>query len=127
MAEAIKERIGFIGAGQMARAMAAGFVRAGLIQGKQIWASDPMPGSREAFAAESSGATLTDDNRQVAAHADVLFLAVKPQQLTPVLEGLKAEVDPRHLVISIAAGIRLSKLAQSLSSGTRLVRVMPNT
>jgi pyrroline-5-carboxylate reductase len=126
-AEAIKDRIGFIGAGQMARAMAAGFVRAGLVQGSQVSASDPMLGSRDAFAAETTGAKVTGDNRQVAANSDILFLAVKPQQLSSVLEGLKAELGKRHLVISIAAGVRLSKLAQSLSSGIRLVRVMPNT
>ena len=63
----------------------------------------------------------------VALHSDVIILGVKPQAMAPVLEALVPVIQPHHLVISIAAGIRLSTLEQSLGGTARVVRVMPNT
>jgi pyrroline-5-carboxylate reductase len=123
----VEQAIGFIGAGQMARALAAGFVRAGLISSQQVWASDPMPGSREAFAAEVAGAQVGEDNTLVAKNARVLFLAVKPQQMEAVLATLRNVVTADHLIVSIAAGVTLARLAAGLGSLPKLVRVMPNT
>ena len=68
-----------------------------------------------------------DDNAEVVRRADVLFLAVKPQQMVRVAAELKGKLGPDLLVISIAAGIRLSVLAQGFGEQVRLVRVMPNT
>jgi pyrroline-5-carboxylate reductase len=127
MSAPLTQRIGFIGAGQMARAMAAGFVKAGLVGGSQIIASDPIEDSRKEFAVQVPKATVSDENLSVAGQADLLILAVKPQQLGSVLEGLSDAITDKHLVISIAAGIRLSKIASSLQPGVRLARVMPNT
>ena len=83
----ITEKIGFIGSGQIAGSLAVGFTRAGLVDGKQIYASDPFEGSRSAFAKMVPGSTLMDDNRRLAAEVDVLFLAVKPQFISDVLDG----------------------------------------
>jgi pyrroline-5-carboxylate reductase len=63
----------------------------------------------------------------VAAGADVLVLAVKPQVMAAVLADVKPAVTAKQLVISIAAGWALDALAAGLPAGTRLVRVMPNT
>lgn len=126
------ERIGMIGAGQMARALAAGFVRAGLLKPTQIVASDPIAAARQAFAEQVPGAKLVDSNAAVADAADVLFLAVKPQQMAGVLAELRERIAARHLIVSIAAGVRVERIAEGLagSSGKeslRIVRVMPNT
>ena len=128
----LKVRIGFIGAGQMARGLAAGFVRAGLVEGSQVVASDPVAAAKEAFAADVPRAKLVATNAEVAAAADVLVLATKPQQISAVLSELRPQVTSRHLIISIAAGIRLAKLAEGLADAARkeplrIVRVMPNT
>lgn len=120
------ERIGFIGAGQMARALGQGFVKAGLTEASRLVASDPVAEAREQFA-RATGAQTTDNNRQVVAASDVVFLAVKPQQMGKLLGELRAEVSPQKLVVSIAAGVRLSVLAEGLGGEARLVRVMPNT
>ena len=69
----IKEKIGFIGSGQIAGSLAVGFTGAGLVDDKQIYASDPFEGSRRAFAKIVPGSTLMDDNRRLAAEVDVLF------------------------------------------------------
>ncbi len=61
------------------------------------------------------------------AESDVVILAVKPQQMERVMAGLRGLLAGRHLVISIAAGIRLAALAEGLGGEVRLIRVMPNT
>ncbi len=123
MAEA---KVGFVGAGQMARALAAGFVRAGLMRADEIVASEPVAASAAAFCEAVPGATILPSNKALAAAAQTLFLAVKPQQLPSVLSELKGAVADR-LVISIAAGVRLATLNAALGEEGRLVRVMPNT
>ena len=123
----ITQNIGFIGAGQMARALARGFVSAGLVTAEQIVASDPLEAGRKGFAEQTPGARLVASNAQVALATDVLFLAVKPQKIQDALASLRSEVGERHLIISIAAGVPLARIRTGLGSGPRLVRVMPNT
>lgn len=120
-----QQSIGFIGAGQMARALAAGFVRAQLAAAERIVAADPVPEALVAFQQAVPGAKVLADNAAVASQADILFLATKPQQLLAALGPLGAATDGK-LVVSIAAGVRLATLDQSLGKA-RLVRVMPNT
>lgn len=118
--------IGFLGAGQMAQALAAGFVRAGLAKPEQIIAFDPFPAAGKRFLEVIPGARLAADNRSVTREAATLFLAVKPQ-VAPQLFAELAEVDlTQTLAISILAGVTLSQLKQGLRSG-RVIRVMPNT
>lgn len=122
----LRQRIGFIGAGQMATALGQGFVKAGLTSGDNLLASDPNCEAAERFARATGGQT-TADNLQLAADADVVFLAVKPQQMARVLSELRGQVTAEKLVVSIAAGIRLAVLSEGLGEEVRLVRVMPNT
>lgn len=119
--------LGFIGAGRMATALAKGCVEARLTQGASITASDPNEAARDAFAQAIEGACVSPDNQAVLASADAVVLAVKPQTISQVLAELRPNLAPRHLLISIAAGVTLARLAAALSPGTRLVRVMPNT
>jgi len=121
-----KLTIGFLGAGKMATALAKGFVRAGLISGRQIIAGDVVPAARTAFSKEV-GAKTTASNTEVAEFATVLILAVKPDQVVPVLAGIRDQFTHKHLLISIAAGVPTSKLELALGGNPRVVRVMPNT
>jgi pyrroline-5-carboxylate reductase len=111
----------------MATALARGFVEAGLIQPAALTASDPSAEARAAFGSEVPGVKIEPDNRQVAAGADVVLLAVKPQQMDDALASLRDSLRPNSLVVSIAAGITLARLAAGLVEGQRIVRVMPNT
>lgn len=122
----VGQRVGFIGAGQMATALARGLVRSGVVAADRVWASDPAPEARQRFY-EATGANVTADNREVAQASDVVVLAVKPQQMHTVLSEVQGYLSERHLVVSIAAGIHLAKLAEGLGPGPRLIRVMPNT
>jgi len=111
----------------MATALAKGCTKTGLIATGRLLASDPWEAAREQFAAALPAAQVTAGNRQVLAGAEVVVLAVKPQKMAEVLSSIHSAVTPQHLLVSIAAGIPLAKLARELPSGTRLVRVMPNT
>lgn len=117
--------IGFLGAGQMATALAKGWSTAELLDAARSLASDPVPAAREAFAA-ATGVRAVAGNPEVVAAADVLILAVKPQTISGVLAEIGPRIEPRHLVISIAAGVTLTQLAHGLGD-RRIVRVMPNT
>jgi pyrroline-5-carboxylate reductase len=118
-------KIGFVGAGQMASALARGFVASREVSVDEVWASDCFPGSRETFAAALPGAHVGSDNPAVVREADVVFLAVKPQSLPGVLAELRP-VPAEKLFVSIAAGVSLASLVEGLSS-QRVIRVMPNT
>jgi pyrroline-5-carboxylate reductase len=119
--------LGFIGAGRMATALGTGCVEACLIPAGAILASDPVEAARAKFAAEIPGARLAANNAAVLAGADIIVLAVKPQMMSQVLAEIRPQVEPRHLLVSIAAGIGTTRLANGLPAGTRLIRVMPNT
>jgi pyrroline-5-carboxylate reductase len=122
----IDRKIGFVGVGQMARALAQGFVQAGLVRGEAVIASDPSRPAREEFAQRVPGAQVCDSNLEVAAAADVIVLAVKPQYTATACEEIRPALDGSKLVVSIVAGVSLAKLIQQLDA-KRLVRVMPNT
>lgn len=119
-------RIGFLGAGKMASALAKGIVKAGVARPEDLIASDVMDGARAAFA-KDVGCKVTSSNVEVAASSDILIVAVKPDQVEGVLHELAGKVTDRHLIVSIAAGVTISRLAGALKSGARVVRVMPNT
>ena len=118
--------IGFVGAGQMATALANGFLRAGLISADRLLACDALPAAVERFA-KATGARTVPSNAEATQQADVVILAVKPQHLPGVLDELRGKLTAQQLVISIAAGVRLDTIAERLGPGPRLVRVMPNT
>ena len=119
-------KVGFLGAGQMATALAKGWLDAGLVTAATLRASDPFPAARERFRAATGGA-VTADNIDVVKNSRVLVIAVKPQMMAPLLAEISGEIQDSHVVISIAAGVTLKKLADGLLANHRLVRVMPNT
>lgn len=119
--------IGFFGAGKMATALARGLIDAGLAGANTVMAGDVSPEACAAFSTACGGGKTTTDNRDLPAFAKILILAVKPGQIREVLLGIKDLITPGHLVISIAAGVTLAKMAEVLPPGTRLIRVMPNT
>src|SRR5262245_46217404 len=117
-------KIGFIGAGQMATALAQGFVRANILPAAKLAASDAYAAATDKLAKDLPGLKVAT-NAQVAEASDVVILAVKPQVMPAVYQDLAGKLANK-LVISIAAGISLEKLTAGLKT-TRVVRVMPNT
>ena len=119
-------KIGFLGAGKMATALARGFVNAKIVKANQLFAADPFEAARRTFAAET-GATVGSANLEVTKRATVLILATKPDQVAAALAEISSAFTRNHLLISIAAGVTLVKLETALPAGARVIRVMPNT
>jgi len=118
--------IGFVGCGQMARALGQGFLAAQSIAANRIVAYDPFAEAGEAFAGLLPGATLATSNEQVVGTADLVVLAVKPQVAAEAMSEMKPAINSAKIVVSIVAGLSLESLCQGLGTN-RVVRVMPNT
>lgn len=119
-------KLGFIGAGNMARAMMGGIVASGLISGNEIIVSDSSESAR-VRAQEDFGVRVTEDNAAAASRSEILVLAVKPQIYPPVITQIAAAVPQDAVVISIAPGHTLEKLAAMFDRKLKIVRCMPNT
>jgi pyrroline-5-carboxylate reductase len=91
-----------------------------------LLATDPEAAARERFVAETGGRALLEVDELLAA-AQVIVLAVKPQILPAVLDRIAGRLGGEQVVISIAAGFTLGRLASRLGEASRLVRAMPNT
>ena len=120
------KRIGFIGCGAMARALAGGLLAAG-IPADRMGGADVADAQRQDF--ESAlGIQTFATNPELVAQSDVLVLCVKPGVMVEVLAGLQDQPAlERPLWISIAAGIRIASLEAALPAGARIIRTMPNT
>ncbi|HEY1190733.1 MAG TPA: pyrroline-5-carboxylate reductase [Gemmata sp.] len=117
--------VGFLGAGQMATALAASWARAGLLDVNRCCAADPYPETRAKFETATGIGTVAS-NGDVVERCDVLVVAVKPHIVPAVAAEVRGALGPRHFVISIAAGVTLDALAAGFGT-ERLARVMPNT
>lgn len=116
----------FIGAGNMSRSLIGGLVASGYPADK-LCAADPSTASCQQFS-EHLGIHCYADNLDAVERADILVLAVKPQQLQAVCEPLAQAVQQRHpLVISVAAGVTTEAINRWLGGDIAIVRTMPNT
>ena len=91
----IGNKVGLIGGGNMARAIGGGLLRGGM-HATDLMIAEPVPEQCEHLRKELYGAMVTDDNKIVAAAAEILLFAVKPQILKPVCEGLVDEVQKKR-------------------------------
>ena len=119
-------KISFIGGGNMAEALIAGLTRAGHDSGN-ISVSDTQQQRLDNLHAQYR-VHVNTDNTAVILDADVVLLAVKPQQMNVVLSGIADTLKAETTLISIAAGVNIEALQRPLGSKSLgLVRVMPNT
>lgn len=125
MAKKSLGRIGFVGAGRMATGLMKSLLGGGAVQKRGLLASDTQADARRRLTRDT-GVRATPDNHDVVHFAQTLVLAVKPQVLDEVLAQIRPVVSADHLVVSIAAGVRVAQLEGALASGVRVVRVMPN-
>ena len=120
-----KIKIGFIGCGKMASAIINGVLGSGFLSKENITGSEVNCEIAE-LAQSRLGITVLSDNRALAIQSDVIFIATKPNYAGQVLEEIKSELTEDKLVVSIAAGVKTSKI-EDIIGKNRVVRVMPNT
>ncbi|HTO71632.1 MAG TPA: pyrroline-5-carboxylate reductase [Myxococcota bacterium] len=119
----LPKSVGTIGAGNMAEAILRGLLRAGM-SADQLSASD-TEAARRTLLRDELGIHTTESNAEIAERAEVVVLAVKPQQLERAAHGLPKDGGPLYL--SIVAGATTASLRRLLGAGARIVRSMPNT
>jgi pyrroline-5-carboxylate reductase len=121
-----EKRMAFIGGGNMSEALIGGLFRTGRARPDQLVATDILS-SRRDFLANHFGISTSGDNTGAAAQADIIVLSVEPQHLDEVLEDIRAVAGPTKLMVSVAAGYPIARIARRLGASTRIVRAMPNT
>jgi pyrroline-5-carboxylate reductase len=116
-------RFGFIGAGKLAGSVIRGLLLKNFCVPGTILASEPNVETRRRLAKEL-GISLTTDNNEISAKAEIVFLGVKPQMVLAVLREL-GDAIANKLVVSLAAGIRIAQMEEVASA--RIMRVLTNT
>ncbi len=123
-----EKTLAILGAGMMGSALARGLVRAGAMPPSSIALYDTHTARAQQVAgALGEGAQASPTPQAAAENADVVLLAVKPPIVPEVLAAIAPVLTPAHLVVSIAAGVRLAKMESLLPASVPVVRTMPNT
>ncbi|MBR2590356.1 MAG: pyrroline-5-carboxylate reductase [Clostridia bacterium] len=116
-------KIGFIGCGNMAKAIIGGIIQAKIFENKNIFASDAREKELSEFCTQRN--ITASSNREIATKCDIILLAVKPQVFPDVLPEIAPLTDDSKLIISIAAGKTISFI-ESFIGTHKIIRIMPN-
>ena len=120
------KKIGFIGCGNMAGAIIGGIISSKLLKKEEIVAAEIMEAARK-NAEQKFGIETTSDNKKVATESEIIVLSVKPQFYQEVIEEIRPIISRDTIVLTIAPGFTLEKLASLFAKGQKIVRAMPNT
>jgi pyrroline-5-carboxylate reductase len=118
-------KFAIIGAGSMGEAILSGLIRQKLAHPDQITASEPRE-ERAQELHEKYGIQTTQNNLTAIDQADIVVLAVKPQQLDKVMASLSGKIPAKAVVVSIVAGATIETISAGLNHQA-VVRTMPNT
>jgi len=117
-------KVGFVGCGKMAEAMISSFIDSRILKAHEIFASD-ISADRRHMVKRRHGINVYSKNNVVVETAEIVFFAVKPQDLNEVITEIASHITKNHLVVSIVAGKKISSI-QSMLPMARVIRVMPN-
>ncbi len=120
------KQIAFIGGGNMTEALVAGLLKGGLAIADQLHATDILP-VRRAHLQDRYRIRVGSHNAEAVARADVAILSVEPQVLDEVLDGMASSTPAGTLMISVAAGYPIQRVATHLKRHLKIIRAMPNT
>lgn len=122
----MNKTIGFIGCGNMAKAMIGGIICSKLVAPENIIASDGYLPSLENSKKEF-GIAITQDNKEVASKSDVVFLAVKPNMYDGVIKEIAPVINENTIIVTIAPGKTLELIKNTFGKEVKILRTMPNT
>ncbi|MGH2570672.1 MAG: pyrroline-5-carboxylate reductase family protein, partial [bacterium] len=115
-----------LGAGNIGRAMALGLAAAGRFQPRDVILTRRHADALDDLAQQ--GFRTTSDNGEAVRAADVVVVAVAPQQLDQVLQEIAGDLDPeRHVLVSVVSGAAISAIRERIGKDLPIVRAMPNT
>lgn len=119
-------KIGFIGSGKMASAIINGLIKNKFTKPENIKATQTKLDTIDEKS-KKLGIEIFLNNKKLVNFADVIVLAVKPNQIISVLDEVKDFINEKKLVISVAAGVSTKKIEETINKNISVVRVMPNT
>ncbi len=122
----LNQKISIIGTGQMGGALIRSLIRAEIFKPERIIGFDVDREKIELFSTET-GILGIYEIKEAIEKADIILLAVKPQNIDDVLQDISDYIKINQLIISIAAGITLEHLYSFLGNDKKVIRVMPNT
>ncbi|WP_270648001.1 pyrroline-5-carboxylate reductase [Paeniclostridium hominis] len=122
----MNKKIGFIGSGNMAKAMIGGIVKSKLVDPSNVIASDLNELALENVKNEY-GINITTNSKEVVKFSDIVIVAVKPNVYDIVLEGVKELIDNEKIIVTIAAGKTIESIENVIGNDKKVIRTMPNT
>lgn len=120
----IKKKVGIIGCGNMGGAILYGALESGILSEDDVYVYDINPAMMEK--ASGWGVHLSQNDEDVCQNADLILLAVKPQNAAEALAQCKKALEGKALM-SIVAGVTVSRLQSMIDGTPRILRIMPNT
>lgn len=118
-----RKKAGCIGTGVMGSALMHALIKIAGANNVAVCDADNL--KAEAFCREH-GCEVALSNREIATACDFVFLAVKPQYLAPVLAEIKDSLRPETVVVSMAAGVKITAISAGLGAHAKIIRIMPN-
>ena len=119
------KKVTVIGGGKMGAILAQGMIERKLLPSKNITVTD-IDAARLEYLRSTLKLQVTSDNKKAVRDADIIVLAVKPQNFAQTLREIRAVATPSKLFISIAAGVTTDCIEKALTKKPRVLRVMPN-
>ncbi len=120
------QKVGLIGCGVMGLALMSGIIHNNKVQSEDVIAwdisSDKLKETKDKLKIQTAS-----DNREVLKFAEIIFLAVKPQDLPALLVDIKKEIEERHILVSAAAGTGIAEILKIVGEEKKVIRLMPNT
>lgn len=118
-------KLGFVGCGNMGKAMALGALQSGYAKGSEIIFYD----IHDELVSElvGLGMTLAEDNEEVAAQSEIIILAVKPNLYDEIIDDIQPELEEHSIILSITPAYTIKSLRERLGDKGKIARSMPNT
>lgn len=118
--------VGFIGCGNMGKAILSGLLETGWVSASRVMVSTSRESTQNEIR-DRFETQVTGDNKEVARFSDYLFLAVKPYLYEEVIREIRGDIKSDAIIIGMAAGVTLSKMETWFESDEKIVKIMPNT
>jgi len=119
-------RVTFLGAGKLGSILIQALIKSGSLSPRATLATVHQP-AKTAALSEKLGIPVSTNNAEAVAKADIVFLCVKPQSVIDVVREISPRLNPRQLIISVAASVPTALIEQEIPKGLPVVRAMPNT
>lgn len=121
----MNKKIAIIGGGNLGTAIAEGLAKSGFVKPEHIMITrrniEPIKHL------EKKGMLIGDNNIEAVRYADIVFLAVKPFQISDIIGHIRNELTERHLLVSVITGVAMDEIAHQVGKKIAIIRAMPNT